>query len=187
MNKRFVLMALLLTVGSLFATATTAERNIAYSDAEVRFTVITPGTVRLEYAPDGKFVDNKSLMAINREYEKTDYKVKVGSWVEITTPVLRLRYKKGSGAFTDKNLVITSSNKQKGAFQFTWKPGMKQQANLKGTFRTLDNLDGDVRAGDTHEGKKGTKMELEDGLIARDGWTLIDDSQSLLFDEMAVG
>ncbi len=107
-------MALLLTVGSLFATATTAERNIAYSDAEVRFTVITPGTVRLEYAPDGKFVDNKSLMAVNREYEKTDYKVKVGSWVEITTPVLRLRYKKGSGAFTDKNLVITSSNKQKG-------------------------------------------------------------------------
>lgn len=176
-------MALLLTVGSLFATATTAERNIAYSDAEVRFTVITPGTVRLEYAPDGKFVDNKSLMAVNREYEKTDYKVKVGSWVEITTPVLRLRYKKGSGAFTDKNLVITSSNKQKGAFQFTWKPGMKQQANLKGTFRTLDNLDGDVRAGDTHEGKKGTKMELEDGLIARDGWTLIDDSQSLLFDD----
>ena len=131
-------MALLLTVGSLFATATTAERNIAYSDAEVRFTVITPGTVRLEYAPDGKFVDNKSLMAVNREYEKTDYKVKVGSWVEITTSELRLRYKKGSGAFTDKNLVITSSNKQKGAFQFTWKPGMKQQANLKGTFRTLD-------------------------------------------------
>ena len=26
-------------------------------------------------------------------------------------------------------------------------------------------------------------MELEDGLIARDGWTLIDDSQSLLFDD----
>lgn len=106
-------MTLLLAVGSLLATASAGERNIAYSDDEVRFTVITPGTVRLEYVPDGKFVDNKSLMAVNREYEKTDYKVKVGSWVEITTPVLRLRYKKGSGAFTDKNLVITSASKQK--------------------------------------------------------------------------
>ncbi|MGM9833124.1 MAG: TIM-barrel domain-containing protein [Candidatus Limisoma sp.] len=180
--KRFRLMMLLLAVGSLLATASAGERNIAYSDDEVRFTVITPGTVRLEYAPDGKFVDNKSLMAVNREYEKTDYTVKVGSWVEITTPMLRLRYKKGSGAFTDKNLVITSATKKKGAFQFTWKPGMKQQANLKGTFRTLDNLDGDIRAGDTQEGKKGSKMEIEDGVIARDGWTLIDDSQSLLFD-----
>lgn len=183
MIKKFRLMTLLLAVGSLLATARAGERNIAYSDNEVRFTVITPGTVRLEYAPDGKFVDNKSLMAVNREYEKTDYTVKVGSWVEITTPELRLRYKKGSGAFTDKNLVITSASKKKGTFQFAWKPGMKQQANLKGTFRTLDNLDGDIRAGDTQEGKKGSKMELEDGVISRDGWTLIDDSQSLLFDD----
>lgn len=158
------------------------EKNIAYCDNQVRFTVITDGTVRLEYAPDGIFTDNKSLIAVVREYDKVDFKVKDGSWVEITTPVLRLRYKKGSGAFNEKNLVITSASKKKGSFQFTWKPGMKQTANLKGTFRTLDNYNGDVRIKDTAEGKKGERMEIEDGVLARDGWTLIDDSKGLLFD-----
>ena len=156
--------------------------NVAYSDNQVRFTVISEGAVRMEYAPDGQFTDNKSFMAVNRDYEPVDYKVKQGSWIEITTPVLKLRYKKGSGEFTDKNLVITSASKKKDAFRFTWKPGMKQQQNLKGTFRTLDGYDGDVRTFDTPEGKKGEHMEIEDGIIARDGWTLIDDSKSLLFD-----
>ena len=180
--KRLSILALLVLAQCLLSTIVAKERNIAYSDNQVRFTVITDGTVRLEYAPDGQFTDNKSFMAVNREYDKVDFKVKTGSWIEITTPVLKLRYKKGSGEFTDKNLVITSASKKKGSFQFTWKPGMKQTANLKGTFRTLDTYDGDIRTADTAEGKKGEHMEIEDGVIARDGWTLIDDSQSLLFD-----
>ena len=180
--KRLTLLAVLLMAQSFLTMAFAKERNIAYSDNQVRFTVITEGTVRLEYAPDGNFTDNQSFMAVNREYDKVDYKVKTGSWIEITTPVLKLRYKKGSGAFTEKNLVITSAQNKKGSFRFTWKPGMKQTANLKGTFRTLDTYDGDIRTSDTPEGKKGERMEIEDGVIARDGWTLIDDSKSLLFD-----
>ncbi|MGN1239139.1 MAG: TIM-barrel domain-containing protein [Muribaculaceae bacterium] len=181
MRKCAILSALIALAG-VFGSASAKESNIAYSDNQVRFTVISDGTMRLEYSPDGSFTDNKSFMAVNREYDHVDYKVKQGSWIEITTPVLKLRYKKGSGEFTDKNLVITSASKKKGTFQFTWKPGMKQQANLKGTFRTLDGYDGDVRTFNTPEGKKGEHMEIEDGVIARDGWTLIDDSKSLLFD-----
>lgn len=180
MRKYFLFTMLFLLC---LASATQAkERNIAYCDDHVRFTVITESTVRLEYSPDGTFTDNKSFMAVNREYDKVEYKVKTGGWIEITTPMLKLRYKKGSGAFRSNNLVITSASKKKGAFQFTWKPGMKQHHNLKGTFRTLDCYDGDVRMTDTPEGKAGEKMEIEDGVIARDGWTLIDDSSSLLFD-----
>ncbi|MGM9854269.1 MAG: TIM-barrel domain-containing protein [Muribaculaceae bacterium] len=179
--KKYVMLSMLMAMLGLMG-AKAEVSNVAYSDNQVRFTVISEGTVRLEYAPDGQFTDNKSFMAVNRDYEPVDYKVKQGSWIEITTPVLKLRYKKGSGEFTDKNLVITSASKKKDAFRFTWKPGMKQQQNLKGTFRTLDGYDGDVRTFDTPEGKKGEHMEIEDGIIARDGWTLIDDSKSLLFD-----
>lgn len=66
---------------------------------------------------------------------------------------------------------------------FSWKPGMQQKGNLKGTYRTLDGMDGDTQTqtwvADT---KKGEKLKLEDGLLATDGWTFIDDSQGLLFD-----
>ena len=179
--KKYVMLSMLMAMLGLMG-AKAEVSNVAYSDNQVRFTVISEGAVRMEYAPDGQFTDNKSFMAVNRDYEPVDYKVKQGSWIEITTPVLKLRYKKGSGVFTDKNLVITSASKKKDAFRFTWKPGMKQQQNLKGTFRTLDGYDGDVRTFDTPEGKKGEHMEIEDGIIARDGWTLIDDSKSLLFD-----
>ena len=181
MIMKTTILTLFAALAGLFS-AKAEVSNVAYRDHQVRFTVISEGTVRLEYAPDGQFTDNKSFMAVNREYEPVDYNVKCGSWIEITTPVLKLRYKKGTGKFTDQNLIITAASTKKGAFQFAWKPGMKQQQNLKGTFRTLDGYDGDVRTFDTPEGKKGEHMELEDGVLARDGWTLIDDSKSLLFD-----
>ena len=57
----------------------TALANVVYQDAHVRFTMIDEGTLRLEYAPDGKFVDNKSFMAVIREYPKVDYTIKNSS------------------------------------------------------------------------------------------------------------
>ncbi|WP_407404779.1 TIM-barrel domain-containing protein [Sodaliphilus sp.] len=170
--KNFVLSAIV-ALGAIFTAS--AVNNVAYQDATVRFTVITDGAVRMEYAPDGKFVDDKSFVAVERDYAPVKYTVKDGSWVEITTPKMKLRYKKGSGAFTEKNTEIKGV---KGAFLFTWKPGMKQQANLKGTYRTLDRCLGDVFS----PGKEKVKLPVEDGVIARDGWTLIDDSKNFLFD-----
>lgn len=75
------------------------RKNIAYEDEHVRFTVIADGAVRLEYAPDGQFVDAKSFVAVEREYPAAEYKVKKGAWIEISTPKMILRYKRNSGAF----------------------------------------------------------------------------------------
>ena len=157
------------------------QKNIAYEDANVRFTVISDGVIRMEYAPDGKFVDDKSFIVVNRQYPAVDYKLKTrGRWVEIATAKMVMRYKKGSGAFSAENLSIVSA---KGTRPFSWKPGMKQTENLKGTFRTLDGFDGDVQTqGYVRDSKPGEKLQLEDGLLAKDGWTLIDDSKGLLFD-----
>ena len=154
--------------------------NVAYQDDAVRFTVVTDGVIRLEWQPEGKFTDLPSFVASERDYPAVDYKVrKAGKNVEIITSKMTLTYRKGSGKFTKDNLTIKAAD----GF-FTWKPGMKQKENLKGTFRTLDGLDGDLQTQDwVKDSKKGEVRPFEDGVIARDGWTLIDESDNLLFDD----
>ena len=181
MMKKLILAFCMLQGILLSLGAQDMHQNIAYADNNVRFTVISDGALRLEYAPDGKFVDNKSFVAVNRLYPDVDYKLKSkGAWIEITTSKMRMRYKKDSGQFTGDNLMIEAV---KGAFPFTWKPGVQQKGNLKGTYRTLDGMDGETQTqtwvADT---KKGEQLKLEDGLLATDGWSFIDDSQGLLFD-----
>ena len=67
------------------------HKNIAYADDRVRFTVVSDGAVRMEYAPDGRFVDAKSFVAVEREYPAADYRVKKGAWIEVATPKMILR------------------------------------------------------------------------------------------------
>ena len=162
---------------TLLMCSLSSRANVVYQDACVRFTLIDEGTLRLEYAPDGQFVDNKSFMAVVRHYPKTDYKISNTSrQVTITTSKLKLVYRKGTGPLSEQNLTISSTKAL--SMPFVWKPGMTQKGNLKGTYRTLDGYDGDEYqySNPKHE------MPIEDGLLATDGWTLIDDSQRLLFD-----
>ncbi len=160
---------------ALMPSAILAEE--VYRDNTVRFTLIDEGTVRLEYAPDGKFVDNKSFVAVVREYGNVPHKASTsGGKVVITTSKFKLTYKKDGAPLSDKNLTITSA-KTLGT-PFSWTPGTKQSGNLKGTYRTLDGYDGNM----FQYSNPKTEMPLEDGLLATDGWTLIDDSKSYLFD-----
>ena len=163
---------------ALLAAATlltgNAKAEVVYSDSNVRFTLVDESTVRMEYAPDGKFIDNKSFVAVERSYAPVKHTRKVsGKKLTIATSQLTLTYKIGSGAFAKDNLKIAGT-KAAGTREISWTPGMQQKSNLKGTYRTLDGYDGNM-----HGGKP---MPIEDGLLARDGWTLIDDSHSLLFD-----
>lgn len=181
MKKKLLFLLCILQGVLSVSQAQNTQRNIAYTDTNVRFSVISDGVLRLEYAPDGVFVDDASHLAVNRLYPQATYQLKTsGGWIEIATPKMKMRYKKNSGQFTDRNLVITAA---KGASPFTWKPGIQQKGNLKGTYRTLDGMDGDTQSqtwvADT---KQGEKLKLEDGLLATDGWTFIDDSKGLLFD-----
>lgn len=179
--KQLVLASAL---SALTLTAAAQNDNIVYKDSNVRFTLVTDGTVRMEYAPDGKFLDNKSFIAVNRSYPEVKYKKsETAKKVVISTDYLTLTYTKGSGPLTERNLSIVSAKTKKKAangkhlIPFAWHPGQKDapDANLKGTYRTLDGYDGDSR-GDTG------KMPIEDGLLSRSGWTLIDDSEGYVFD-----
>lgn len=177
------------TALAAIATCAVAQnQNIAYQDQNVRFTVITDGAIRMEYTPDGQFLDSKSFIAVDRSYPAAAYKVKnTPKIVTISTDRFVLSYTKGSGMFNEKNLRISSAKtkrktdgKQKTnnpyTTSFSWHPGLKDDANLKGTYRTLDGYDGDTHL-DSH------KMPLEDGLLSRNGWTFIDDSNGYVFDD----
>ena len=158
------------------------DSNIAWQDEHVRFTVVCDGVIRMEYAPDGKFIDDPSFIATNRRYPKVEPIVEeTEQQVLVCTPRMCLSYKKGSGPFTASNLTIESAPEL--ATQFTWHPGDVQQHNLGGTYRTLDGYDGSRYYSWQHDKPgQGQELPLEPGLLARDGWTLIDDSRGLLFD-----
>ena len=175
MNTNKFLLAL--SMLTLAFAPTEAQAEEVYRDNTVRFTLINEGTIRLEYAPDGKFVDDKSFVAVIRNYGDVPHKASTGgSKVTITTSKFKLVYKKDGQPLSPSNLTITSA-KALGT-TFTWTPGTKQKGNLKGTYRTLDGYDGNM----FQYSNPKTEMPLEDGLLATDGWTLIDDSKSYLFD-----
>ncbi|MGI6231377.1 MAG: TIM-barrel domain-containing protein [Prevotella sp.] len=153
----------------------TLSSNIAYQDETVRFTVITDGLIRMEYEPDGKFTDAKTFIAVKRSYPVCQFRVTKGNWIQVSTSKMTLRYKRGSGPFNPKNLIIKSTKNL--SEKFTWTPGTIQKNNLKGTYRTLDRYCGNLL-----DNKPDQPMPIEDGLLATDGWTLIDDSKGFTFD-----
>lgn len=73
--KNFYLF-FLISLFSTFLGAQEKSTNIAYEDMHVRFTVISDGTIRMEYAPDGKFINQHSFLAVGRDYPTVKFKLK---------------------------------------------------------------------------------------------------------------
>lgn len=132
---------------------------------KVRFTVITPECIRIESAgTDGKFVDQRSLFAVNRDARFNRYRLTQSKQrTIIDTGTIQLTYTPDGNPPGETNLSATI---QKGAIRANWKPGAPNPGNLGGTVATLDNVDGAV--------------DLGQGIISRDGWYLLDDSRSNL-------
>ncbi len=145
------------------------------TSGKARFTVLTSGLIRIEWSKKRKFTDQPSLVFVNRNLPVPNYdqSTKNGT-LTITTDKLILNYKVGTGAFTAENLSITLNASGK---ETTWKPGMENKGNLLGTTRTLDGIDGDSSV------YSKSRIELEKGVLSRDGWTLIDDSGKPVFDD----
>ncbi|GAA4271824.1 TIM-barrel domain-containing protein [Aquimarina gracilis] len=139
-----------------------------------RFTVLTPHLIRMEWSENANFEDKASFVVINRNLEVPSFdKNETESTLTITTKALTLTYKKGTEAFSKDNLTISYILNDESK---TWNPEVIDNQNLKGTTRTLDGANG---------GKwwNGKDIELEDGIISRNGFALLDDSNSFLFDE----
>ena len=163
--KRFLalLTALAYTLSPAIADNPKADAKAVVTSGNARFTVLTPQLIRMEWSADGQFEDRATLTFVNRETPVPEFKVRESkSKLTITTPALTLTYLK-NGKFSDKNLkaVFTLNGKE-----VVWTPGMENPQNLLGTTRTLDGADGSK-----------LKEPMEQGILSRAGWSLIDDSQ----------
>jgi len=77
MKIRLILPFLLAFSAIAFTASASSSSNVPYQDSQVRFTVITDGTIRLEWQPQGHFTDEPSFVASERDYPQVDYKKKV--------------------------------------------------------------------------------------------------------------
>ncbi|RKD88287.1 glycoside hydrolase family 31 protein [Mangrovibacterium diazotrophicum] len=154
-----------------------AEPGAIVSFGNARFTVLTPGLIRMEWSEAKQFEDRPSLVFINRKTEVPPFESdERGDVLRIKTSLLDLTFEKGKGIFSRENLSIKFRNKKT---EGEWYPGLGNKGNLQGTTRTLDACDGDLKIvwGDT------IPVKLDDGLLSTAGWTLIDDSDKPLFDD----
>lgn len=133
--------------------------------AAARFTVLTDRLVRMEWSPDGRFEDRASQVFVNRRLTPPEFKVeRDGMQTRITTSRLALSFWGDGKAFHRDNLRVEFD--LNGA-RARWRPGTADVGNLGGTTRTLDMVDG--------------ACPVEPGLLSRDGWVIVDDSQRLVF------
>ncbi len=168
---RLVALLLLLLITSPTTTAQQKNNPVADTKAIVvsgnaRFTILTPQLIRMEWSDNKQFEDHASLVFINRRLPVPEFRNEnENEWLELRTGKLTVRFKRDSGAFAKDNL---QAEFELNGNKVTWMPGMEDKGNLQGTIRTLDGVRGSTPLGT--------------GLLSRDGWVLIDDSESPLFD-----
>ena len=159
----------------MLATAKTSASDnnpVANPEAVVicgkaRFTVLTPEMIRIEYSAKGIFEDQATFTVTNRRLKVPRFRKREdNTYLYIVTDKVRLKYRKSTNPVTTpaspENLTITIDNN---GCESVWYPGKSDSLNLKGTCRTLDGSNGDNK-----------RAEMENGLISRSGWAVIDDS-----------
>ena len=146
----------------LHLTPTAASEAVVQTD-HARFTILTDRMIRLEYHADGVFEDHASQAFWYRQQPVPPFQSRInGDQIDIETEYLRLSYQ--GGAFSPANLSITLK-----ASGVVWHPGDAPEDNLLGTTRTLDDKNG------------YTPLSL--GLLSRAGWSVIDDSATLVLND----
>jgi alpha-glucosidase (family GH31 glycosyl hydrolase) len=148
------------------------DSTITSPGEKYRFTVLTEGLLRLEYSPDGKFEDRASTFAVHRDLPTPKFRAqKQDDGLHITTTKFHLTYTGGEFTLNSLSAQILGGITNWGSL---WRYGEEvARGNLRGTARTLDEADG--------------RIPLEPGVLARNGYALLDDSKSMLFDGDWVG
>ena len=144
-----------------------ADSRAVITSGNARFTVLTPEMLRIEYSDKGIFEDRATFTIINRLLEVPQFTTSEDAeFLYIETDKLQLKYRKGTNPLTlpasSANLSITMNHNGR---QVLWYPGKPDPMNLKGTCRTLDGSNGSNK-----------RADLENGLISRSGWAVIEDS-----------
>lgn len=125
-----------------------------------RITILTECLLRLEYSENGIFEDRKTQTVVNRDFPDVKYKlIENDNEIEILTDKIHLIYDKKQ--FSSSGLSVEVLN----GIGNVWHYGYWGR-NLKGTIRTLDDIDG--------------KTELGMGVLSQSGYAILDDSKSMI-------
>ena len=132
-----------------------ARKECLFIRHNCRFSVLTSRLLRVEYDKDGIFTDEMTQAVLSRNFEVPVFQISENGYVvTVATTQAVFRYD------TKKRKMISVS--VKGGDTVT---DFKKD-NLKGTYRTLDMVNGATK--------------LEDGLISRSGVSVVDDSKTVI-------
>ncbi len=168
-----------------------ANRGALVQGEKYRITVLTDRLVRLEFSPKGEFVDQETQTVLNRNFPVPEYHTEEReNTVRVITKNLIVSYEKNQ-PFTGSTLsiqMIGNPYLRKSGTWFYGDQGLESMGNLKGTASTLDNAVGDTYFKDSEKeenawGEPDRPVSLCEGLLSRNGFSVIDDSDSLVFDE----
>lgn len=129
-----------------------------FTVGKARFSVISDGVIRMEYS-NGAFVDEPTLLA-ERDYTHGAEYIVSDVTPRIKTSLIELDYTDDGKPFSKNNLKAKLNISGK---EVEWKFGDENRENLGGAVVTLD-------------GCCGTNIPVPEGIIARDGWHVVDDS-----------
>ena len=144
-----------------------AHPDAVVRSGKARFTVLTPEMIRIQYSDRSLFEDRATFAIVNRRLPVPAFTaVEKDGYLEIKTSALTLKYKIGGVIDGRKpSAEVLNISMQLNGRPVLWYPGKDDAMNLKGTTRTLDGQIGDNK-----------RQELENGLLSRAGWSIIDES-----------
>jgi alpha-glucosidase (family GH31 glycosyl hydrolase) len=146
-----------------FPTSPVAAPGAIVAGDKYRFTVLTDGLLRFEWAEDGQFEDRASTFAIRRKLAVPEFYVwDRGTSIEIVTNRFSLVYNKQK--FSSEGFSI----QLKGSVRTRWTYG-QNVSNLGGTIRTLDTVNG--------------RTGMGVGVLSKEGVAVLDDTKAMLFTE----
>ena len=127
-----------------------------------RITLITPTLFRLEYAEDGRFIDEPTLFAYERDALLKDYTITdLGDGhYEIKTADITIKYWDNGYPFCQNITAVHH------------KDGRNTELNIRGTYNR--NLGASVETLDKQSGE----IPMNDGVLARSGWYIVNDEYS---------
>ncbi len=162
-----------------FKLAPATAHNVFTAD-KVRISFLTSRMIRFEWSEDGIFEDRETLAVLNRDLGEVNFSTQyLEDRVRFDTGEIVIEYKADHQKFCKENLKAEFILNGKAMI---WHPGDEPSGNLKGTCRTLDGYDGEYFALDKRKRRK--HIQLCDGFISRDGWSVIDDTRNIVLDQV---
>ncbi len=144
----------------------TVNKNAVVSGKNYRISILTESLLRLEYSEEGIFEDRATQAVLNRNFEVPNFSVyEKDGILTIKTSKIKLEYNQKD--FSSNGLSIQAIGNFS-HYKSTWYYGT-DFIDLKGTARTLDKANGEV--------------PLSKGIISKNGFSVYDDSKSLILTE----